>query len=642
MADNFNNNKRISALSLVGRDRYDQYVQELSSQGTIAGKQLSPSERKEAFKRRNNKVQFRTFVERVLQKKAVATAKVKPIRIRVLPGTAERERGGALAKFVPQPEAQKPSLGILRILNSILDNLKKQFKFDKKKEDDDRKEEEREKRSKRESALEGVKKVGKGIVDKVVAPFKSIFDRIWNFIFYTLLGRAFTQLMNWLGDPKNAQKVQVLGRFLKDWWPALLGLYFNPFKGFMLNTLKSIAGFAARFALLNPLGLGASVALGGEYLRRKADPIKQKITKEYAEKEAKRTGKTPEQIKEELKKIDERSQFLRSLGNVNVNPYEYASGGFVSSKTGVRITGAGVDTQLTALQPGEVVMNRAAVSAVGAKNLLALNSKYGGSSANQPKYANNIRLMRGGGLSFGGVQAGFTGMAKAGFEAIMGGDIFRLGKFKPQILGRGAYSAPTMKGAQRYAGAQGSLGGRQVPGGVVKSIVPGGAPRINFLEPQAKVKPAMFDKGKLLADKLLRGEYSRSALANQLRAQLGSGVASPVGARPGRGFGAISGGIELGALLAPLAVGLAKQRRSAQRERYTSLMLGKTDVSGKTASIVPTPRPKSSFINLPPITQSTGTPTMGSNAGTHVPSFPAVSASGGSDRSTNASIYGII
>ena len=65
MADNFNNNKRISALSLVGRDRYDQYVQELSAQGTIGGEQLSPSERKEAFKRRNNKVQFKTFVERL-------------------------------------------------------------------------------------------------------------------------------------------------------------------------------------------------------------------------------------------------------------------------------------------------------------------------------------------------------------------------------------------------------------------------------------------------------------------------------------------------------------------------------------------------------------------------------------------------
>lgn len=637
MADNFNNNKRISALSLVGRDRYDQYVQELSAQGTIGGEQLSPSERKEAFKRRNNKVQFRTFVERVLEKKAVANAKVKPKGIRALPGTAVRERGGALTKFVSPPEAQKPSLGILRILNSILDTLKKQFKFDKKKEDDDRKEEEREKRSKRESALEGVKKIGKGIVDKVVAPFKSIFDRIWNFIFYTLLGRAFTQLMNWLGDPKNAQKVQVLGRFLKDWWPALLGLYFMPFRGFMLKTLGSIALFGARLAT-GPLGIGVGLAaLANEITGQRKAAAVQAETKARAQ-----TGKGLG-----VRGTDAMIDKTPSVGDLGpTTPYGLlqgvASGGFISSKTGIRITGAGADTQLTALQPGEVVMNRATVSAVGAKNLLALNSKYGGSSANQPKYANNIRLMRGGGLSFGGVQAGFTGMAKAGFEAIMGGDIFRLGKFKPQILGRGAYSAPTMKGAQRYAGAQGSLGGRQVPGGVVKSIVPGGAPRINFLEPQAKVKPEMFDKGKRLADKLLRGEYSRSALANQLRAQLGSGVASPVGARPGRGFGAISGGIELGALLAPLAVGLAKQRREAQRQRYTSLMLGKTDVSGKTASIVPTPRPRSSFINLPPITQSMGSPAMGSNAGTHVPSFPAVSASGGSDRSTNASIYGII
>jgi len=392
MADNLNN-KRISALSLVGKDRYDQYVQELSAQGTIAGNQLSPSERKEAFKKRNNKVAFKTFVEKVLQKKAVATARIKPIGIKALPAA-----GGALVKYTPQAETQKSSFGVLKILKSILDTLKNQFKFDKKKDADDKKEEENERRSKRESALEGVKKIGGKIVDKVIAPFKSIFDRIWNFIFFTLLGRAFTQLMNWLGDPKNSEKVAVLGRFLKDWWPALLGLYFMPFKGFMLKTLGSIAGFAAKFALVNPLGLSASVALGGEYLRRKADPIKQKITKEYAEKEAKRTGKTPEQIKEELKKIDERSQFLRSLGNVNVNPYEYASGGFISSKTGIRISGAGADTQLTALQPGEVVMNVPTVKAVGANNLLALNSKYGGPNANKPKFANNIQFADLGGM----------------------------------------------------------------------------------------------------------------------------------------------------------------------------------------------------------------------------------------------------
>jgi hypothetical protein len=130
------------------------------------------------------------------------------------------------------------------------------------------------------------------------------------------------------------------------------------------------------------------------------------------------------------------------------------------------------------------------------------------------------------GLSTRGAQAGFTGMAKEGFDAIMGGDKFRLGKWKPQILGRGAYSAPTLRGAQRYAGSQGSLGGRQTPGGVVKTIVPGGARRINFIEPQAAVKPETFDKGKRLADKLLGGAYGNSSLANKLRSQLTGGSAA--------------------------------------------------------------------------------------------------------------------
>ena len=66
--------------------------------------------------------------------------------------------------------------------------------------------------------------------------------------------------MDWLGDPKNAQKVSVLGRFLKDWWPALLGLYFMPFKGFMVRTLGRIAWFSARFALFNPAGVAITIA----------------------------------------------------------------------------------------------------------------------------------------------------------------------------------------------------------------------------------------------------------------------------------------------------------------------------------------------------------------------------------------------
>ena len=140
------------------------------------------------------------------------------------------------------------------------------------------------------------------------------------------------------------------------------------------------------------------------------------------------------------------------------------------------------------------------------------------------------------GLSTAGARPGFTGMNSQGYNAITGGDNFRAGKFKPQILGRGAYSAPTQQGAMRYAGAQSSLGMPQKPGGVVKTIVPGSAPRIPFLEQQMKVKPATFDKGRVLANKVQSGAYPRSNLAGRLRSGMRMGGA-PM--RMGMGIGRI-------------------------------------------------------------------------------------------------------
>ena len=129
------------------------------------------------------------------------------------------------------------------------------------------------------------------------------------------------------------------------------------------------------------------------------------------------------------------------------------------------------------------------------------------------------------GLSTAGARPGFTGMNAQGFDAITGGDKFRPGKFKPQILGRGAYSAPTNQGAMRYAGGQSSLGMPQQPGGVVKTIVPGSAPRFPFLEQQMKVKPATFDKGRVLANKVQSGAYPRSNLAGRMRTGMRMGGA---------------------------------------------------------------------------------------------------------------------
>ena len=72
-------------------------------------------------------------------------------------------------------------------------------------------------------------------------------------------------------------------------------------------------------------------------------------------------------------------------------PY-YNDGGGVSSgkittNSGSDITGAGPDTQLIAAQPGEIVINKKTVDAVGSEHFLGLNQQYGGPGANKPKTA---------------------------------------------------------------------------------------------------------------------------------------------------------------------------------------------------------------------------------------------------------------
>ena len=53
-------------------DRYTQYVDELTAEGTLAGQKLTPSERKEGFKKRGDKIAFNTFVNKVMAKKSAS------------------------------------------------------------------------------------------------------------------------------------------------------------------------------------------------------------------------------------------------------------------------------------------------------------------------------------------------------------------------------------------------------------------------------------------------------------------------------------------------------------------------------------------------------------------------------------------
>lgn len=416
MADNSNNKRRISAIKFLGSDRYEYYVNELVTEGKIGGNPLTAQERKEGFKKRGNKVAFQTFVDKLLDKKASATTKVRPnFRVRALPG--DISRGGALAKLSakvsqPQPEVQKQASGILDTLKSILQTLRNQLKFGKKTELDDKKEAENEAREKREGALESVKKVGKRVVDAVIAPFKSVFDRIWNFIFYSLLGRAFTKLMDWLGNPDNQKKIETIGRFLKDWWPAILGgalVFFTPLGG-LIGTISSIIiggtatllGLTARLAAAHPvaagtLALGTGLSVGaialGKKLREDKEQRQRAMAGENYDTDV--SGKPAQIVPYKPSTQTSIFDFIKSgLGSAA----GLAKGGLVTSRTGRKIRGAGVDTQLTALQPGEIVMNRRTVQSVGANKLLALNSAYGGPNANKPKMINNIQFAANGGM----------------------------------------------------------------------------------------------------------------------------------------------------------------------------------------------------------------------------------------------------
>lgn len=570
---------------------YDTYYTLIREAMVSGAKRLPPEElallANERKRIRGKKGRFKPKSQKINANKIATTKFLKP-SVQPISTPLIAPAGGIQSSQI-QPVNLAPLQGpldsIKKVLISFLD-----FKEDN--ADQERRDVEANKRSKREAGLETVKKGMSAVSDavkKFISPFQGIIDRVWRFLFFTLLGNAFTQLVKWFQDPKNKNKVETLKRFVKDWWPSLLGafvLFFTPFGKFVRGILSVVGGLTGKLVgaipkiagaikglskvLLNPWVAVPAAAVG---LAAAANEVtgQRKAAGVQAENKARaQTGKGLG-----TQGTDTMTDKVPSVGNMGpTTPYGMlqgaARGGSVmngysgiDNNTGQRISGFGPDTQLIAAMPGEVVINKKTVDAVGADTFLSLNRHYGGSGANQPKFGRffNTGGIVGGlmnlfnrprGLSTRGAQAGFTGMSKAGFESIMGGGGFRnplppslFGKGSRPILGHGAYSAPTAAGASRYV---------KPGGGIVKSIVPGGARGINFIEPQSVVSPSTFDKGKALADRLLSGRYSNSPLANRLRSQLTSGVAQRTGMGLGkmlsRGAGLLSAPV-IGDMLFP-------------------------------------------------------------------------------------------
>jgi GH24 family phage-related lysozyme (muramidase) len=366
----------------LGEERYQQYVNELTAEGTVGGEQLSPEERKEGFKKRNDKIGFQNFVDKVLEKKQSASvSKVAGS----LPGEG---RGGALirrptsamqvSKVAPETAAGGSIFDeILKIVTSIRDTLIEKNEFDADQSKKDKQSAERQARGQKEKRLESNVFAGlaKG-VSKVLAPVKGLFEKVFDFIKNVILGRVVVKLIDWFTDKENEGKVKAIGKFLEKTWPALLAAYLlfgNSIGRFVTKLVVMVGKFTAKLIskaipkllkliAANPLAAAATAVVAGTAVAMVA-----------ANQDGTAVVKDPEDP--DKSQADE----IREFGGMTGAPISADMLGF----SGGGMTPMGTDTVPAMLTPGEFVMSRGAVNTFGSGFMEMINAAGGGT--NKPK-----------------------------------------------------------------------------------------------------------------------------------------------------------------------------------------------------------------------------------------------------------------
>lgn len=323
---------------------------------------------------------------------------------------------------------------IRKTLDSINEILKSKFKFDKKQSEKERIEKESEKREKRESSLEGFKKGISGIVSatkKMLSPFQNIIDRVLRFVFFTLLGRAFTKFMEWMDDKENQEKFNSFIEFLSSHWPALAGLYIlfgtsfgklvrGLLKGATRMTIALIAniGKIRKFITKNKklAFLGAAITplatreLGNIFGEDKETPESQLIPKDGTDlSDAK---KSVDEIKNtEVPKLNlggivpkfNLGGMIPSFVRGGINPF----GMGMDFSSGIPISGAGQDDTLIAAKTGEAILTEGDQKDIGQRYV----DRTTGQPLNIPQYLSGRKP---GSVSMGNLR--FPGMGGAFFN----------------------------------------------------------------------------------------------------------------------------------------------------------------------------------------------------------------------------------
>ena len=380
--------------------------------------------------------------------------KKKTSSVKALPGTS---KGGALtvrktkisAEDIKSNEDKNVLESILGSVTNIADMLKEQYKLEEKSAEKDRKSTEKTKRKLQESGLEKAFKGLAKTTQKVIAPVKSLLDKIFGFITTILLAKFLNKFIDWFSDPDNKSKIQSIIRFLGDNWKKLITLYlvFGTGLGrFIVGLTKTLIGGALKLgiAIAKLLaakklkgargaarflgkrgklikGLGTALLAGGAYagVNSLTSGGEEKQTQGFS------GGGLAKPFKPESfpKKDKSNSGMSRgaAIGSI-FGPLGTLAGAGIGSLFGAKKSNTvklsepssvtlevpssgevdgpgGIDKVPAMLTDGEFVMSRGAVQKYGVGQLEAMNASGGGT--NKPKMMNNMVYAKTGGLISG-------------------------------------------------------------------------------------------------------------------------------------------------------------------------------------------------------------------------------------------------
>ena len=402
-------------------DRYTQYVDELTAEGTLAGQKLTPEQRKEGFKKRGNKIAFNTFVEKVLEKKTAAggggigggTGGPQSLSGGVRP--AQRLLGPAATELGDEPipaglddliadirggekkKRQKSLLDYVKQINNKVGTLLNFFEKDTEARKEDAAEQarllEKQDRAEKERKKEG--KAGKiakpAFLSKLTAPLSNIFNDIVKTFLILLAGWGIDKIFKWLGDPANKQKVEDFKEFITVALPKVLkgilaivalgigakilkfAIMIGKGAAMLLKNLLKLGKNLVRFAMRNPkialaLGIGA-LAVAAVRANQPG------------------TATVPDPDDPDKSQMDEINESGGMTGAPISGDMLFGSGGGMTPR--------GTDTVPAMLSPGEFIMSKGAVDMYGADTLASMNAAGGGT--NRPIMRGGTAYAKGGG-----------------------------------------------------------------------------------------------------------------------------------------------------------------------------------------------------------------------------------------------------